>query len=69
MAKTNFVPGLTAFFDNKVYKQSVHCTLCTFLCKTMGILNTEFQKKIFFVENLYTTVPYGVHNGSPALCS
>ena len=57
-------PGLPAFFDHNVYTQSVHCTLYTFLCKTMGILYTVFQK-IFFFANLYTIVPYGVHNGSP----
>ena len=57
---------LPAFFDQNMYKQSVHCTLYTFPCKTMEILYIVFQK-FFFFANLYTIVPYGVQNGSLAL--
>ena len=41
--KLRLDPGLQAFFENNVYKQSEHFTLYTFLCKTMGILYTVFQ--------------------------
>ena len=39
--------GLLAFFDHNVYKKRVHCTLYTFLCKTMVILYTVIKKYFF----------------------
>ena len=55
-------PGLPAFFDYKVYKQSVHCTHS--YLKRCEFCTSCFKKNISF-ENVYTIVTYGVHNGRP----
>ena len=63
--------GLPAFFDHNVYKQNVHCTLYTFLCKTLGILNRVrtnsadlniFEKRslIFETDALYRAYPHAL---------
>ena len=53
--------GLPAFFDDNMYKQSVHCTQSC-------VKRWEFSTpcfNFFVVANLYIIVPYGVHFCSP----